>query len=133
MPSRLKTINVRVDEDTYNTISEVANLLGVSRASLVRSALENNNKSTDGLREKRLESNKTNELYTSAINKLNEIERDLKGVANNINQLTKKVNSQNRADGEDMKFLKECFEDIKNTKKALDDLSECLYVVKRSE
>lgn len=88
-----KNINIRIDEDVYQTVSEVADRHGKSMSEIVRLSLMNDiEKITNQKSYSKQEYNNLIELMKTLSNTIAKHESELNHIGRNINQLAKYTN-----------------------------------------
>lgn len=87
-----KRINVRLDDNLYNTVSEVSDKFGLNKSEVVRLALTGDLVKLNHTPIARIGRETREELIENSraiFNQLDDISRSNKGIANNINQLAR--------------------------------------------
>ena len=87
-----KRINVRLDDNLYNTVSEVSDKFGLNKSEVVRLALTGDLVKLNHTPIARIGRETREELIENSraiFNQLDDISRANKGIANNINQLAR--------------------------------------------
>lgn len=128
--SKSKRINMRLDDKLWGMVDEVANEFGVSRSEVGRLALSGELKHMRG--KKGLTAEQLDEvlkLLFAVENVFSSSQTVFNSIANNVNQIARKVNGGGTLSDTDRQALHVCAENSKKVADFLDEFSERFWEV----
>lgn len=128
--SKSNRINMRLDDKLLSMVDEVANEFGVSRSEVGRLALSGELKhlrGKSGLSAEQIDKIMTK--FATLESLFSQAQKDFHSMANNVNQIARKVNGGGSLSAEDKQWLKICAENSKKVADYLDEFSESFWGV----
>jgi metal-responsive CopG/Arc/MetJ family transcriptional regulator len=128
--SKSNRINMRLDDKLLSMVDEVANEFGVSRSEVGRLALSGELKHLRGKRGLSAEQiDKVMTAFAKLETLFSDTQKTFHSMANNVNQIAKKVNGGGTLSDQDKETLEICAENSKKIAELLDEFSERFWGV----